>query len=322
MSSPTERAEAALPSSASEETDPLARSRVGVERPVTAPIVVAVDGSRASGAALRIAAALADRDRLSVEAILLEGIAPSGSAMSLSADVLRHASFPESTRLNRVRSQLCAILETHTWNLHVAFGSFGPVVTDLARTSGASLIVMGLTRHRRGRGSLGRDAVARVLKTAETPVLAVAPTARALAHVAVAAIDFSPASLRAARAARDLLARPATLHLVHVRPARSEGISEIEDSDAITEAGVSLKLKELSSELAVDGVTLLPRLAADPLIETVLRISTDVSADLIACGTHSVGALERFFVGHVPLELLQRVECSMLIAPPRAPSGK
>lgn len=298
-----------------ESIDPLARATVGVERPAAAPIIVAVDGSPPSAAALRIAAALADRDAVPVEAVLLEGIAPSASGMSLGADALRQTSPPESTRLGRVRQQLCAILETHKWNLHVEVGSFGPAVTNLARATGASLIVMGLTQHRRWRQSLG-GAVARALTTSETPILAVAPAAQELPHVAVAAIDFSTASLRAARAARDLLARPATLHLVHVRPAFAESMAEVEGWDSITEEGVALELKELASELAVDGVTVVPRLATDSVIETLLTVAADVGADLIACGARSVGRLERFFVGHVPLELLERVECSMLIAPP------
>ena len=316
MSTAAGAEQAAVTNLARKPIDPLARSTVGVEQPVTAPIIVAVDGTRASGAALRIAAALADRDHVPVEAILLEGVAPAGTGMSLSADALRQARLPESTRLARVRRQLCGILETHGWNLHVELGFFGPAVTKLARTSGASLIVMGLTRHRRWQQSLGASAVSRVLKSADIPVLAVAPTARELPQVAVAAVDFSVASLRAARAARDLLARPATLYLLHVRPPSSEGSSQADSWDTITEEGVALELRELASELTADGVKVVPWLAGEPLIETLLTAATDVSADLIACGTRSVGTLERFFVGHVPLELLQRTECSMLIAPP------
>ena len=316
MSTTTGAEPAAVTSPARTPIDPLARSTVGVEQPVTAPIIVAVDGTRASGAALRIAAALADRDHVSVEAIVLEGLAPPGTGMSLSADALRQATLPESTRLARVRRQLCSILETHDWKLHVELGFFGPAVTKLARTSGASLIVMGLTRHRRWQQSLGGGAVARVLKTADIPILAVAPTARELPRVAVAAVDFSAASLRAARAARDLLARPATLYLLHVRPPSSEGSSDAESWDTITAEGAALELKELASELAADGVKVVPWVAGEPLIERLLTAAADVSAGLIACGTRSIGTLERFFVGHVPLELLQRAECSMLIAPP------
>jgi nucleotide-binding universal stress UspA family protein len=320
MPSANEDAAAAAHALASEETDPLARSAVGVERRSTAPIVVAVDGSRAAGAALRVAAALADRDRAPVEAVLLEGIAPSGSGMSLCADVLRQASLAENTRLGRVRRQLCAILETHAWNLHVEFGSFGPAVTNVARSTDAWLIVLGLTRQRPARRLLGSGAVARVLQSAQIPVLAVAATARELPHVAVAAIDFSPASLRAARVARDLLARPGTLHLVHVRAARAERASEIEGWGAVAEAGVSLKLEELASELAADGVSVVAKLASGALIGALLGATRDVSAELIACGAHSVSAIDRFLVGHVPLELLQRVECSMLLAPSAAPT--
>lgn len=305
-----------------EETDPLVRSSVGVEQPLTSPVVVAVDGSRASCAALRVTAALAQRDCAPVEAVLLEGILPSGGA-TLCAETLRQESVPEFTRLARVRRQLCAILETNAWNLHVEFGSFGPRITHLARATGASLIVLGLRRHRPARRLLGSGAVARVLQSAQIPVLAVPATARELPHVAVAAVDFSPASLRAARAARDLLARPGTLHLVHVRPALSDGIGEIEGWNAVYSEGVALELDRLVSELALDGVSIVPELATGPLTDTLVQMIRDVNAELIACGTHSLNVFDRLLVGTTPLELLRRAECSVLVAPhtslPNAP---
>lgn len=286
---------------------------MGVQASDVAPILVAVDGSRASGAALHVAAALAARDCAPVEAVLLEGIVPSAGA-SLGAETLRQESVPESTRLGRVRRQLCAILGTNTWTLHVEFGSFGPTVNHLARTTGASLIVLGLHRHRPAR-LLGSGAIARVLQSAQIPVLAVAPTARELPHVAVAAIDFSPASVHAARATRDLLARPGTLYLVHVRAAPSGDAAKVEGWDAVYGEGVSLELKRLASELALNDVTIVPRLAIGPLIETLGSTLRDVNAELIACGTHSLNAIDRIIVGSTPLELVRRAECSLLIAP-------
>ena len=295
------------------DTDPLARSAVGVQQSDIAPILVAVDGSKASDAALRIAGALAERDRAPVEAVLLEGMVPSAGA-SLGADTLRQEFVPESTRLGRVRRQLCTILETNAWNLNVEFGSFGPAVTNLARTTRASLIVLGSRRHRPARRLLGSGAIARVLQSAQIPVLAVSATARELPHVAVAAIDFSPASLRAARATRDLLARPGTLYLVHVRSASADG-GEIEGWNAVYGEGVSLELERLASELAVDGVSIVPKLATGSLLRTLVAVVRDVKAELIACGTHSLNVVDRLLVGHTPLELLRRAECSVLVAP-------
>jgi len=146
-------------------------------------------------------------------------------------------------------------------------------------------------------------------------VLAVSATARALPHVAVAAIDFSPASLHAARAARDLLARPGTLHLVHVRPTPGSVVAEVGGWDAVYGEGVRVELERLASELTLEDVTIVPKLATGQLVEALTSVARKVNAELIACGAHSLNAIDRRLIGSTPLELLRRGECSLLIAP-------
>jgi nucleotide-binding universal stress UspA family protein len=286
-----------------EEIDPLGRSAMGVEQLSIPPLIVAVDGGEASVAALRVAAELADRDGTPVEAVLREGVAPAGSGVSLCASALREAPMSDRTRMGRVRRQLCAILETHPWSLHVEFGSFGPTVTDLARSTAARLIVMGLNRHRPARRLLGKGAVARVLPSAPVPVLA------------VAAVDFSPASVCAAIVARDLLAQPGTLQLVYVHPDGALASSELEGTAAILGAGISPRLKELAADLAVDGVTVDTRLTSGDVVERLLIIAREKGAELVACGVHGTNAVHKLPVSHTPLALLRRAECSILIAP-------
>jgi nucleotide-binding universal stress UspA family protein len=145
--------------------------------------------------------------------------------------------------------------------------------------------------------------------------LAVPATARELPHDAVAAIDFSAASLRAARAARDILARPSTLHLVHVCHPPAEDSGEIAGLSAVYAEGVALQLERLVSELALEEVKVVSRVETGPLTQKLLEVVHEVNAGLIACGTTSLNAIERVLLGHVPLELLRRAECSVLIAP-------
>ena len=302
-------------SACAELVDPLLRSAVDIDRQIAQPILVATDGGRAAGAALRVAAALAARDGRMVEAIVVDGALPSVPGVCIGAEALRLETVPESTRLGRVRQQLCTILGEDSWKLHVEFGRLGPTIARVARDSRASLILMGLSRDGLARRLLGNGAVARVLQSAQTAVLAVPATARALPHAAVAAIDFSPASVQAAREARDLLDRPGTLHLLNVRPADAGTVSEIAGSDAIYEAGVTMKLEQLAGELTTEGVRVVPRLESGTLIETLLRVASDVHAEVIACGARNPNVIERHLLGQVPIQLMLAGACSVLIAP-------
>ena len=118
-----------------------------------------------------------------------------------------------------------------------------------------------------------------------------------------------------AKAARDLLARPATLHLIHVRPTLRTAVADIEGWDEIYDAGVTAKLDKLARDVSGNGVIAYGRIVSGKIAESLLRIAGDVRAGLIACGTDSLNTLERLILGRIPAQLLRGAECSVLVAP-------
>ena len=297
-------------------TDPLARGAVGIERPLEPPLVVATDGSRASGAALRIAALLAARQECRIEVVTVEETFPAGpEGVPISSETVRRERMTDDTQLGRVRRQICATLPANSWNLHVEFGRVGPIITGIARRCRAPLIVMGLSRHHPARRLLGSETVVRVLRSTQVPVLAVAATARALPRVAVVAVDFSMACLTAIDETKALVERPASIYLVHVRSGTRTPVSDIAGWDEVYDAGVRSQLDKLAAEKSGDGVTVTGRIETGKIVESLLRVGRDVNADLIACGTDSLNTLERLILGRIPAQLLRNAECSVLVTP-------
>lgn len=280
-------------------------------------LLVATDGSRSSLAALRLGARLAARDDELVEALVVEEPLPLANAgVCIDGETLKQEPMPTTTDLGRIRQQLCYGLRTRRWNLHVEFGRAAPTIAVAGRAYGARLIVMGLSRHHPVRRALRSETPIRVLRHANVPVLAVAATARDLPRTAVVGVDFSPASLRAAREARDLLDRPGTLYLVHVGPALAgANCAQRGGWPAVYEAGVSLMLDKLAKELSDAGLTVIPRTETGSIAEGVLKAAHEVGAELIACGTHGFNAIERLLLGSVPTRILRGAGCSVLIAP-------
>src|SRR5215207_11601490 len=93
-------------------------------------------------------------------------------------------------------------------------------VADVARERDAHAIVVGTGRH----GALGRlvygERAVQIARLADRPVVVVPPSAMAgPVSEAIVAVDFSPASQRAARFAIDMLADDGRLTLVHVKSA-------------------------------------------------------------------------------------------------------
>jgi nucleotide-binding universal stress UspA family protein len=191
-------------------------------------------------------------------------------------------------------------------------------MAELAHELDARLIVMGIGPHAVRHRLLSTGTVWNVSHRATRPVLAVSEHARGLAHVAIGAIDFSPESISAARAALPLLADGATLHLVHVRRRvatdfMSADLAPLADvyMESLAEQFQRVRTALGPCEgIAVETLTL----EGSPA-EVVLALARAKEADLIVAGTHGRGMMQRWLLGSTSSALLRAAECSVLLAP-------
>ena len=287
-------------------------------------ILVATDGTGGSLGALRVAAALAEREGRPplvvsvVEPIVLEGsvlYAVPGEALALAVE-------PEAEVRGLVRAQLATLGPAAAgWETEVAVGRAGPTIARLAEERGAGVIVMGLGRHSRRERFLGGETALDVVRVARVPVLAVPPEAEGLPRRGVVAADFSEYSRDAARTLAEVAAEGAELRLAHVVWSL-RGEDEADEWHATYLAGVRARLEEMAGELRAlrpSARVELEVLEGSPVRE-VLGLAERAGADIVAAGSHGYGFFTRLVMGSVSAHLLRGAERAVLIAPPRAPS--
>lgn len=211
-----------------------------------------------------------------------------------------------------------ALSDDVTFRVDVLDGPSARSVVDVAHDRGARLIVIGTGKH----DSLGRfiygERAMQIVRIADRPVLIVprGATAGFIRH-ALVAVDFSPASLRAAAAALPMLSRGSLLTLVHVKP-RLDPQDPHAAAHKTTNNGRCaelfarfIKLMHIPPGVEIETKVLWGEPVA--VIDDFAR-RTDVS--LIASGRRQNYTLaERMFVGSVSAGLMRRVNCPILIAP-------
>ena len=140
------------------------------------------------------------------------------------------------------------------WPVHVDVGTPASEILKYAKDHGAGLIVLGLRRHGVVDRVLRDETTLNVARHARAMVLGVVPTLGALPRRAVVGVDFGPASIRAARAALDVLATDGglaespVLHLVYVD--RNGDTRESNGGQGvIARFGVTAAFEELIREL-------------------------------------------------------------------------
>lgn len=297
------------------------RSEADEGRRVGHPIVVATSGEDGA-AALRAAELLASHMRSDV--LVLSVVSPDPATPydpQFGFVSPEYLTIRRDIRTSGVRRQLQSATAKGTeWPIEIEFGAAPMVIADEARRLGASLVIMDSGRHTLIDRLLAGETALRTIRRARTPVLAVVGELEELPRVAVAAIDFSPASIAAARASLELLAADAVLYLVHVwSRSASDHPSERERDEAYERALPELFARaeaamEVPPGIAVHRITL----PGDPA-EAILSFAASHGAELIAAGRRGYGFFERLLVGSTTTALLRGASCSLLVTP--EPSG-
>ena len=303
-------------------TSPAATSTRTTHGAPSAPVLVALKPYEGCDAALAVAQWLAADQRRQLHAITV--LEPHDmTAVAAGVPVL-----PEPYRAEE-RAAIAELLEVRlartlpgratTRRVDVLDGPAVPTLTDVARERSAHAIVVGTGQH----GALGRlvygERAVQIARMAEHPVVVVPPTAVAgPVSDAVVAVDFSPASQRAAQFAIGMLADEGRLTLVHVKSA----VNLSEESagwwdDAYERRAADLFRRFAASLRPERGITIATRMLYGEVAPALLALARELDAGLIACGGRRHSFVERMLLGSVSTELIRRAECTVVVQPDR-----
>lgn len=288
------------------------------------PVLLASQGFGASQSPALIARLLAERLHCSLHVVsVVEPVTVyAGSSGLAPMPILIDESFG-TTREESVRRSVETTWPGGTkYELETRFGAVSREIAAAARELGAGMTVMGAAPQRRRNHVLSGVLAAQVLRNVRCPVLSVVPGFDHLPRQVVAAVDFSDASLRAAREALRLLDDAGTLTLAYAIPMINAerlaptlaGVMTPENSMRLLE-----RLREHLQRWAPPACTIQLRVLDGVADDSILQLATSIDADLIAVGTHGPGVLERMFIGSTAVNILHLAPCSVLaVQPPSA----
>jgi nucleotide-binding universal stress UspA family protein len=273
-------------------------------------ILVATHGGTTADAAVLLAMQLAERRQTTLHAVcVFEPMPLVGNPFG--AVYLPSESEEEWARtalLDSVSRQLTRLGSGAKAELRV-----GPTPTEIAaaaRARGAELIVVGLGRTNLLERALGHETALQLAQLASTPVLAVPLGTTTLPQRIVAAVDFSPTSIAAARIAASLLDADDLLCLANViAPWR-------EDVRVSPRAAVDGALAAAAAEINVpDGVQVERRIVEGEAASQLLELAAELKAHLIALGSHGYGIWKRLTIGSVASKIIRTAEHAVLVVP-------
>jgi nucleotide-binding universal stress UspA family protein len=185
------------------------------------------------------------------------------------------------------------------------------------------LIIVGLRRHGRFDRAVHDETTLNVIRRASCPVLGVTEETRDLPTRVLVAMDFSEASVSAARTAQSIAGEDPVLVLAYVATPRTLGLEEGETF--IRTLGVRAGFASVAKDLAMDGTTfdhvVLNQASKRTTAESLLEYADAARCDLLAAGSVRRGRLDRWRMGSVSRDLVRDGRRSVLVAPPAGESA-
>jgi nucleotide-binding universal stress UspA family protein len=283
---------------------------------IAGPLLVATDSTESADAAIRAALTITLHTGRAVKLLAVHQPLP------LAAPEVQIAESPdmEAERRAQLRSMVLEQLERvgvyAAWPLEVVTGDPAATIVNVAQNIGASLVIMGLGGHGLFERVLGDEMVLRVLRLGTMPVLAVAPGATTLPVNVLAAVDFTPSSIRAARLAADLMSPDGKLTLTHILSREIDG-ANWRGSNSAYDGTLGRAFDLMVTDLGFKRAETVERkvLGGDPA-KSLLAFAERLQPDLIVAGSHGRGFLTRLLLGSVSQRLVRDAHCSVLVAPP------
>ncbi len=299
-------------------TSPINDARPTDARPLTLhrEVLLATDASPAASAATRVVAALASRWSTTPHVCTVipsppTAVDPMGACIAYTpslAEEMRHA----------VADQLASCCaESSGWSRETPAGAPAPEIVRIADARGSDLVVLGLRPHAFFDRLFRDETALSVMRHASMPVLAVTPLLTRLPRRIAVAIDFSRASIAAARAALTLLDDGGSLMLVYVEPPGEPTSPAAEGFTTIYTQGVAAAFTRLRCELAsrtnarIETVVLRGGVAAE-----LQSFAYRAEVDLLAVGSQRHSIARRAVVGSVTSALARAATTSLFVIPP------
>ncbi len=283
------------------------------------PVLLACDRAPASSEALCNAGRLAAAAFGGPLQVL--GVCEPTPGVAAGMDVLPvPAGLDEARRVAMVddvqRAIAVAAAGDRSWPVEVVLGSPARTLAAEAARRHASMLVMGIGRHNPLDRLFGTETTLATLRESPVPVLAVGPSFPAMPQHAVVGMDFSAASVQAARLAARLIAPEGRLTLVHVRPRFEHPSTDWQLWDADYGRTLPSLFDQVRAQLDAPDTMLVETVTVrgDPAA-SLLSYMQQSQAELLAVGTQRHGFLERLVVGSVATRVLRAARRGVLAVP-------
>jgi nucleotide-binding universal stress UspA family protein len=279
-------------------------------------ILLASDASPAAGAATRLAGALAARWS-STPHVCTVLPAPPLALDPAGVSVTYAPSIADELRAEVTRQLTSCCPDALGWPRETGAGTPAAEIVRIAEARGSDLIVLGLRPHAFFDRMFRDETALSVMRHASVPVLAVTPLLNRLPRRVAVAIDFSRASIAAARAALALVDDGGSLMLVYVEPASEPRSPATEGFTTIYAQGVAAAFTRLRCELASrSNVRIETVVLKGAVVPELQSFAYRADVDLLAVGSQRHSIARRAFVGSVTSALARAATCSLFVIPP------